>query len=75
MLSATPYKMYSVQGEDETDHYAELMQILGFLFNDESKLERLKKLMLEYRRELALGFTNSEKIYDLKRSREETYLR
>ncbi|WEE39375.1 MULTISPECIES: DEAD/DEAH box helicase [unclassified Acinetobacter] len=74
MLSATPYKMYSVQGEDETDHYAELMQILGFLFNDESKLERLKKLILEYRRELALGFTNSEKIYDLKRKVEDNLL-
>lgn len=74
MLSATPYKMYSVQGEDEADHYAELMQILGFLFNDESRLERLKKLMLEYRKELGLGFANREKILDLKRKVEDQLL-
>lgn len=66
MLSATPYKMYSVQGEEEADHYAELMQILGFLFNDDYKLEYLKNLMLDYRKELAIGFKNREKILNLK---------
>lgn len=74
MLSATPYKMYSVQGEEEADHYAELMQILGFLFNEDAKLECLKNLMQDYRKELALGFKNREKILQLKSNLESTLL-
>ena len=75
MLSATPYKMYSVQGEEEADHYAELMQILGFLFNDHAQLESLKTLMQDYRKELAIGLKNREKILKLKSNIESNLLK
>ncbi|WP_252512877.1 DEAD/DEAH box helicase [Acinetobacter brisouii] len=74
MLSATPYKMYSVQGEEEADHYAELMQILGFLFNDDAQLKYLKNIMQNYRKELDLGVKNREKILKLKNKIESVLL-
>ena len=41
MLSATPYKMYTLSNEDE-NHYSDFIETLGFLFDSPEKLEEVK---------------------------------
>jgi hypothetical protein len=51
LLSATPYKMYTVQdGNSDEDHYADFLQTLRFLQNDPRATERVRALLDEYRR-------------------------
>jgi len=52
LLSATPYKMYTLSHEDADDHYRDFVQTLRFLFNDPVRTEHLEKLIREYRQEL-----------------------
>lgn len=52
LLSATPYKMYTLSHEDSDDHYRDFVQTLKFLFNDPVQAEYLEKLIGEYRQEL-----------------------
>ena len=41
LLSATPYRMLSLDHENEDDHYADFLKTLGFLFdNDDQKIRR-----------------------------------
>jgi hypothetical protein len=50
LLSATPYKMYTLAEEGATDqHYADFMKTLGFLFEDNSAVEACQSLFGEYR--------------------------
>ena len=50
MLSATPYKMYTMYREQETDdHYKDFMRTVRFLFNSESDEESFKKDLAHYR--------------------------
>jgi hypothetical protein len=35
LLSATPYKMYTLQGEHEDDHYADFLKTVSFLLDDD----------------------------------------
>ena len=53
LLSATPYKMYTIsdEGGDE-DHYRDFIDTLGFLFRDEKKVGKFADLLREYRYEL-----------------------
>jgi len=51
LLSATPYKMYTVAGESgDEDHYRDFVRTLRFLFNDEQKTREVERLLDEYRR-------------------------
>ena len=53
LLSATPYKMYTLSDESEQeDHYRDFIDTLGFLFRDKRKVEKFADLLREYRYEL-----------------------
>ena len=53
LLSATPYKMYTVSGEaGDDDHYRDFVETLEFLVGDESGRAELRRLLAEYGREL-----------------------
>jgi hypothetical protein len=50
LLSATPYKMFTLDQEnDEDDHYPDFIRTLNFLFNDSGKVEEVKSLLSEHR--------------------------
>lgn len=54
LLSATPYKMYTLSHERETDnHYKDFAETLRFLLDDESKTEEVNRLLTEYGRACA----------------------
>ena len=53
LLSATPYKMYTLAHEaDEEDHYADFLRTIRFLQRDQERTARLEGLLGEYRRGL-----------------------
>jgi len=53
LLSATPYKMYTLSGEgDGDDHYADFVRTLRFLLNNESRTQEVETLLGQYRHEL-----------------------
>ena len=52
LLSATPYKMYTLAHEESDDHYQDFVQTLKFLFNDPTQTEHLEKLISDYRQEI-----------------------
>ena len=50
LLSATPYKMFTLDMEnDEDDHYPDFIRTLDFLFNDSGKIDAVRNLLSEYR--------------------------
>ncbi len=53
LLSATPYKMYTLSGEtDADDHYADFVRTLRFLLQDEASAKQVESLLGQYRRGL-----------------------
>ncbi|MFW6198297.1 MAG: DEAD/DEAH box helicase, partial [Acidobacteriota bacterium] len=53
LLSATPYKMYTLHHEShEDDHYTDFLRTVEFLGRDEQRHERFEHQLGEYRREL-----------------------
>jgi len=53
LLSATPYKMYTLKQEEAVDnHYEDFIRTVGFLFNDEQRTryfeEKLKKFRSDF---------------------------
>lgn len=52
LLSATPYKMYTLSHEESDDHYQDFLQTLNFLFDDPDETKRLERLIGEYRQEI-----------------------
>ncbi|MCC7137589.1 MAG: hypothetical protein IT460_04075 [Planctomycetes bacterium] len=53
LLSATPYKMYTVRDEAQgEDHYRDFIETLRFLFNDPARTTEVEGLVAEYRRAL-----------------------
>ena len=51
LLSATPYKMYTLHHEADTDaHYEDFVRTVHFLFNDESRTARMKQLLADFGR-------------------------
>lgn len=54
LLSATPYKMLSLDHEQEDDHYPDFLKTLRFLFDSDEAEEDLKKEILAFRRSLYL---------------------
>ena len=53
LLSATPYKMYTLAQEaEEDDHYADFLRTVAFLQGDERQTQAFEQLLIGYRREL-----------------------
>jgi len=53
LLSATPYKMYTLHSErDEDDHYSDFMETLRFLFHDDAQTAAVAELLKRMRRSL-----------------------
>lgn len=53
LLSATPYKMYTLTDEaNDDDHYQDFLRTLRFLQNDPDRAARYGQLLDDYRREL-----------------------
>ncbi|MEX0887112.1 MAG: hypothetical protein WD009_11805, partial [Phycisphaeraceae bacterium] len=72
MLSATPYKMYTVSHEQEDDHYADFLDTLRFLFNDEHRTRELASLLRQYRKSLyQIGDSPSQQLHDIRRQIEQ----
>jgi len=60
LLSATPYKMYTIHGEEQ-DHYRDFMSTASFLLADAQAGQRLEQLLWDYRRQLyQLGNAHDE---------------
>lgn len=54
LVSATPYKMYTLSQESATDdHYKDFVDTLRFLIDDDAKTEHAKRLLAEYGRACA----------------------
>lgn len=73
LLSATPYKMYTLSDESAADdHYEDFLQTLEFLFgHDERRAREFSSLLDGYRRELlAIGDGDHEALLELKASLE-----
>lgn len=53
LLSATPYKMYTLSQESsEDDHYRDFLRTAGFLLRDPAERDRLERVLRTYRRGL-----------------------
>lgn len=53
LLSATPYRMLSLDHESEDDHYEDFIKTLGFLFdNDDQKIAEIKSEFRRFRQAL-----------------------
>lgn len=53
LLSATPYKMYTVRDEaGGDDHYKDFVRTAGFLLDDPAEVSRLSETLEGYRRQL-----------------------
>ncbi len=73
LLSATPYKMYSLDQErDEDDHHPDFLRTLSFLFGNSEKVAKVQGLMSEHRRALqSLGGNGPKPDLSSKRQLEE----
>lgn len=63
LLSATPYKMLSLSGDDDDDdaHYADFIETLKFLFNDSCKTQQAQALLKQHRLSLQNQGSNEAK--------------
>ncbi len=52
LLSATPYKMYSLANEGNEDHYEDFIETLRFLMADPADLTRCQKLLKDFRSQM-----------------------
>lgn len=68
LLSATPYKMLSLDHEQEDDHYPDFLNTLRFLFNSDAAVEEIKRELRTFRRSLYL--LGSEDVATACRSRD-----
>ncbi len=70
LLSATPYKMYTLTHEaDEDDHYADFLRTVDFLEPDHTRQAQLRRHLGDYRRELySLGAGGGERLHEVKAS-------
>ncbi len=52
LLSATPYKMYTLSTEKDDSHYEDFIRTIGFLLDSEQKAEKFRAILNDYRNEL-----------------------
>ncbi len=64
MLSATPYKMYTVAGEDEDDHHRDFLRTMRFLYDDDDReVDDLAAALRTFKEELfAVGDGQSQRL-------------
>ena len=55
LLSATPYKMYTLSHESDDDHYRDFLQTVRFLQGPDGSVEPLEESLREYRFATATG--------------------
>ncbi len=55
LLSATPYKMYTMAHEADENHHADFLRTLDFLFDDSAQVNEMRQLLRDYRQELLRG--------------------
>jgi hypothetical protein len=69
LVSATPYKMYTLSQESAIDdHYKDFVDTLKFLIDDDAKTEHVKRLLAEYGRACARVVPNGiEPVRKIKR--------
>ena len=71
LLSATPYKMLSLDHEAEDDHYPDFLKTLDFLYNDPDAIKAVERDIARYRRALyAVGEEGSDPVKAARRSLE-----
>lgn len=71
LLSATPYKMYTLSHEaEQDDHYADFLRTLRFLQSDQDQTRQFEQLLTEYRRELFRLEKDGERFQTLKQELE-----
>lgn len=64
LLSATPYKMYTLKQEEAVDdHYEDFIRTVGFLFNDEQRIRNFEAKLKRFRSEfLAMTMQSIDKL-------------
>jgi len=60
LLSATPYKMLSLDHEQEDDHYPDFLNTLRFLFDSDEAVEEIKGEIQAYRHSLYLAGSEND---------------
>ncbi len=76
LLSATPYKMYTVSEDVTDDHYADFIETLRFLFgNDEDQVAAFRRELRAYREVLIDGSAERISLLRRRRGRVERHLR
>lgn len=68
LLSATPYKMYTMHHEkDREDHYEDFLRTVGFLFGSARNLRALEKDLEKFRNTLLSPLAaNTDEVYAIK---------
>lgn len=73
LLSATPYKMYTLSHEEGENHYQDFIDTLRFLQHDPEKTEAFRDLLDRYRMELLrLGSFGVDRLLSLQHEIEES---
>ncbi|MDK1208045.1 helicase-related protein [Cronobacter turicensis] len=63
LLSATPYKMFTLDNEtEEDDHYPDFLRTLSFLLREPEKVNHVKNLLSAHRAALHHGALEGEKV-------------
>lgn len=76
LLSATPYKMYTLDQEaDEEDHYPDFLRTLDFLFDDPGQVEQVTELLSQHRAALRASASGAYQHPGQKAQIEEALLR
>jgi hypothetical protein len=76
LLSATPYKMYTLDSENaEDDHYEDFIRTISFLLEDKEKLNRIKDLLSRFRLSVHTRKNGGDFDFELKRELENALLK
>ena len=67
LLSATPYKMYTLSDDDQEDHHTDFLETLNFLFDDPSAGQAFRQLLHDYRQALLQYGSRAEGARDRER--------
>lgn len=75
LLSATPYKMFTLDGEKGDDHYPDFINTLRFLYNnDENRLDEVEQLLSAMRRKLVCPDSGGQSAGEIKTALEKALL-
>lgn len=69
LLSATPYKMYTLNHETEDDHYQDFLKTLKFLFRDDKAVAEIEQNLEQFRRALHGGTLHTREQAEAARDR------